>query len=299
MSESLDKLSISYLDNNSLNTYFSHISEVETFVDDNYNETTFHNLPPERYLSTWDSLTMKAKQNVFVRALSGEIGDDEATSLTQSETDWQWTQQNSQNYGKEEKYKQLPSESRYEYLCRSYVHLTDALNSGDIESFKTIINNTFLPDAKIKTDKQKDFMIGRDNLWKIYIGVLHNIPDYIGTARIVKQDSELMKNIITVEVMSVGTRVNIPNHQYTELFSTLKESLLLSKQKNQKVVGDPKILEAKVTMARILNENKQAKFLAKSYVHLILNQEMTHVEFCIQRLVSLQTALADIQVYFE
>ena len=71
----LNSLSLTFLDSVSLNTYFSHISEVETFVENCYNESTFHNLPDGRYL-TWDSLTEKAKQNVFLNVLEQDTNDE-------------------------------------------------------------------------------------------------------------------------------------------------------------------------------------------------------------------------------
>ena len=238
----------------------------------------------DKYLTTWDSLIAKAAQN-----MNTEFNhDDETIQTTFSGSELKLS---SQNYVKCAKYMQLPSESIYNYLCRSHILLTDAINSGDLEGIKMIIDNTFLPDAKIKTDKQKDFIIGSENLYKLCVGLLYNVPDYIGNVRVVQQDDELMKNVITVEVLSVGTRVNIPNHQYTEtIFSVLNV---------QNSYYDPKIQQAKDFMKQCyVVANKASKFLAKTKVCMILNQELTHIEFCVAKLVSLEAAHADIQVSF-
>ena len=92
--------------------------------------------------------------------------------------------------------------------------------------------------------------------------------------------------------MSVGTRVSIPNHQYTEIYTTLNQA----DRKHRST--DPKIQQAKIFMSKLLKDNKSSKFLAKTYVHMILNQELTHVEFYIAKLVSLEAAPADIQASF-
>ena len=153
-------------------------------------------------------------------------------------------------------------ETRIDYLLRVPELMRQAINIGSETMIAAIVNEACLPECMLKTTALQTGATGRQNITKMYCSLLSIIPDMV----ILIKPASLSVRVITSKVNYYGTQV-FRDIQNEHLYDYLK-------------YGSDKA--GKYTNVRALafqleQERKQIIFRAKSFLHLILNMERTHV----------------------
>jgi hypothetical protein len=154
------------------------------------------------------------------------------------------------------------SEFRLDVLLRVPKAITYCINSGDNEGLVGIIEEAFLPNCIIKTPALSKELVGRNHIIEFFLAISRSIPDFFTLV----EDPFLNLRVISTLSKSFGTRINSDRSEY--LFNHLKHGRDDSNN----------YLEARKKARELIKEGQPIRFCSKSYVHLILNKEMTHVE---------------------
>jgi hypothetical protein len=158
--------------------------------------------------------------------------------------------------------KRKEQETRLAYLIRSPLIISKLINSGDLVGLKELIEDICLPECSLKTSATQVELVGREYVIKFFIALNQGIPDYVAMTT----STTLNFRVVSALVRSFGTKV-----------ITTSEDSLYDHMKH----GQPKekaFVEAKEKYEHLVREGKPVAFSSKSFLHLILNKEMTHVE---------------------
>jgi hypothetical protein len=140
--------------------------------------------------------------------------------------------------------------------------LSRYLNSGDDERLKGLIYDACTEDCKFKTPAMPKEVKGRDVIVECFLALSRSIPDYIMQFRA----PSTLKRVIMASFESSGTRVVHDAAEY------LFDHLQYGRNDNVSFVRAQQLVQA------IEASGKHAFFRGKSVMHLIVNEEMTHIE---------------------
>lgn len=154
-------------------------------------------------------------------------------------------------------------ESRVSYLTRMFTLLRGAVNAGNEEQIEAIINESCLPDCVFKTPALSTEVRGRDLIFRAYVSMLRLHPDII---MMETAPPAIDHRVITTATTLMGTRVgNDAGNEFLYNFAT------------HGVDPRMKFAEVRTAVLALIDAGKPISFRMKTYVHLVLNAEMTHV----------------------
>ena len=152
-------------------------------------------------------------------------------------------------------------EDRLEYLKTIMSSkMINAFNARDKNSLKSIIDDVFLADCKLRTSALSKEVKGRDKVYQFFESYLEGCPDVMMTCV-----SSMQFNVRVISFMYSETGrsdFNVPDDlfDYFKHGSDRDSSILLQKSKGGQLRKSP------------------VSFTTTSYVNFILNKDLTHVE---------------------
>jgi hypothetical protein len=154
------------------------------------------------------------------------------------------------------------SGSRLDTLLQVPAAIAMCINSGDEIGLMGIIEEAFLPDCVVKTPALSKELVGRQHLKEYFFSINRAVPDFV----CIVSESTLNFRVISASFKNFGTRVASDKSDY--LYDYVKHG----RDHNNLFV------EARDKSNALIKEGSVVRFCSRSFMHLILNKDMTHVE---------------------
>ncbi len=152
---------------------------------------------------------------------------------------------------------------RLAYLIQLPMLITQAVNSADMQKLSKIVDSAFLPNCAVRSNALPADISGREHVVEFYTAINRMIPDFI--LRILPPT--INHRVITARMFADGTSYK-KDDPSDYLFNHLKH--------RQNDGGQ--FQEASEKRISLIEQGKPVGFKSKALMHLILNEEMTHVE---------------------
>ena len=170
---------------------------------------------------------------------------------------------------------------RLSFLMALPKQICTLMNSGSDDELTHLVMDTFLPNAILKTPSLQHEIVGIGSIHEYFNAIIRTVPDLI----MISSKPVLNFRVITVTCTCLGTSVRPDAFDYMyDCTKHAKDDSLSYRM-------------TKDSIKHMISQNKHICFSSKSYLHFILNKEMTHVE----KFVTVKKSLSVVEstVYIE
>jgi hypothetical protein len=187
-------------------------------------------------------------------------------------------------------YQAMTTESRLEYLCRVPSLIQVATNSSNLEMLQYILDETVTEDCLHKFTFM-DPCRGRDKWYLQIAAVLNSVPDYY----IANTSPMLFRRCICMKQYNYGTMgvlTGINNSPTTDYLWNPFKAVPFEKM-------DERMKANKILYDKCMSEGKLVRFVQRSILFFMLNEEMTHIEQRVAYCESLELFEANVEDFFK
>jgi hypothetical protein len=187
-------------------------------------------------------------------------------------------------------YEPTTSESRLEYLCRFPELLQAAINSSNLEMLRYILDESVTEDLLTTIDNMYDCR-GREKWYLQSVAILNSVPDFY----VAFTKPMLFRRCICMKQYCYGTTgvlTGLNSSPQTDYLWNPFKAIPFEKM-------DERMKEYKVLYDKCMSEGKLVRFVKRSFLFLILNEEMTHIEQRVAHCESFELFEANIEDYFK
>ena len=170
---------------------------------------------------------------------------------------------------------------RLSFLMALPKQICTLMNSGSDAELTHLVTDTFLPNAILKTPSLQHEIVGIGSIHEYFNAIIRTVPDLI----MISSKPVLNFRVVTVTCTCLGTSVRPDAFDYMyDCTKHAKDDSLSYRM-------------TKDSIKYMISQNKHICFSSKSYLHFILNKEMTHVE----KFVTVKKSLSVVEstVYIE